>query len=355
MNYDRAFSLGAEQSPYDPRTVQHEMTLASPLTIGGVKYNLSDIQDQSKVGICTAISLTQNASKYFGIKFSADFQYLLQKKYIDGNWIEGSSIFSSLKVGKNFGFLPAEQFTFITEADRNLSYPQYVAKLQAIPDIEIAKLLSKVSHRLTGYAQITVNDPQLIAKAINDSKVGILCRYTVGSEWWTDKNGKPSWKTADINPIRPPKNAISGHAIGASYFNFTVIHDIYHPNTWGTDWNDENGGNCNIDWDAYKMTEAWIPYYDFVPNVPEFSYRFAKDIRYNENNKEVSALQTALKIDGVFPLTQPITGFYGDITRTAVLAFQKKYALINVYEATVLRGKLVGPKTRVKLNDLFDK
>lgn len=256
---------GARKSPYDPRTIKHDRTLAAPLVKGGVVFDPKDIEDQRTVGICTAISLTMNAGRVYGKKFSADFQYLLQKKYYDKAWFEGSSIFYALKVGKNFGFLEAKDFPYITEADRDLPYSEYAAKLQAIPDSEITRLLSLCTHKLTGYAQVDVSDPQFIAKAINDSKAGIIVRYDVGNEWWT-----PSWKNSDLEPqgyMRPPAIVVSGHAVGSTYFDYSTLPLTTTPNSWSALWNDYGNGHFN--WNTYKMTEAWIPYYDFTPTIPD--------------------------------------------------------------------------------------
>src|ERR1035437_2410997 len=214
-------ATGAHESKIDLRTVKHkEMTtlVASPPVQGGYDYLSTDIFNQHAVGICTAISLTQNAGKAIGRKFSADFQYLLQKRQ-DGDWNEGSSILSALKVGNKIGFLPAELFTEVTEVNRNLPYAQYVAKLQAVPEARVQQLILDCSdYKLTGYATVDITDPYAVAKAINDSRSGILCRYCVGKEWYTAPDGRISWATADINPLRAPTVVISGHAIsGAKY------------------------------------------------------------------------------------------------------------------------------------------
>lgn len=74
--YKRA--TGAGESPYDLRTFAY-VPSGIP-NKGGKRYSPSDIEDQHRVGICTAISTTQNARKALGTKFSADFQYLMQKK-----------------------------------------------------------------------------------------------------------------------------------------------------------------------------------------------------------------------------------------------------------------------------------
>src|ERR1035437_5973224 len=262
---DKIPATGAHESPIDLRTIKHEsMTTMGgvPLIKGGYDYLPTEIENQHKVGICTAISLTQNAQKAIGRKFSADFQYLLQKRQ-DGNWSEGSSIFSALKVGTNIGFLPAELFTEVTEVDRNLPYTQYIAMLQAIPESRIQYLTFQCSdYKLTGYASVDVTDPQAIAKAITNSKAGILCRYDVGDNFYTAPDGRISWAVNDINPIVPPRVITSGHAITEAKYDFTTYLDGEHANTWGAGWDRE--GLCDINWSNYRPTEAWVPYYSLT-------------------------------------------------------------------------------------------
>ncbi len=253
--------LGANESKKDSRTIRHDdlATLATfPTLTGGYDYLPEDIQSQHKVGICTAISLTQNAGKALGKKFSAEFQYLLQKKYIDGNWEEGSAVLSALKVGKKYGFLPENEWTHTDEIDRELSYSQYIGKLMSVPQSEIDRLLLLCTDKLAGYASVDL-DSMSISKAIMNSRAGILCRYTAGDSWYSLPNGIISWLTKDINPLRVPKNDLSGHAITMAKFDFTTNLDGVLANTWSTQWN--KLGLADVILNVYSPTEAWIPFY----------------------------------------------------------------------------------------------
>jgi len=261
MNND--FSFGAIESKWDNKRVFHEelTTMADPAPTlkGGYHYTPDEIEHQHKVGICTSISLTQNAKKAIGIKFSADFLYLLQKKYYDINapigWGEGSSILNALKVATRFGLLQESMWTWTTEEDRYLPYSAYIAKLQAVPEDEIQKLLLQcVDYKITGYSMVDVNSPQAISKALQGSRSGLLCMYLIDEQWWT-----PSWLPKDINPLRAPKNYISGHAVTLESFDYTKGFDQVLANTWGNTWC--KFGTADINWSNYKMRECWIPYY----------------------------------------------------------------------------------------------
>lgn len=304
--------LGAFQSQNDPRTVNHVPTMAGFFSTGGVDYAPSDVENQHGVGICTGISFIQEREKVVGRKYSPDFQYLLQKKFYDLNWTEGSSILNALKVGKKYGFLPMELWTYTTESDRNLPYAQYIAKLQAIPDTEIQRLIGLCVNKIAGYAQVDANDPMAIARAINGSKAGVICRFEVGKEWFT-----PSWRPADINPLKPPVQIIAGHAIVMSKFDYTSSVNQVLANTWGTDWCKQ--GLADIVWSNYRPTEVWV--------VTEKEF-FVKDLSIGMTDPDVIRLQKFLNSHGA-PVNQSgpgsvgnETSYFGSLTQLALIKFQ---------------------------------
>jgi hypothetical protein len=268
------YSTGAHKSPYDLRTFAY---IPSPVkNKGGVKYKPEDINDQHKVGICTAISMTTNAQKALGKRFSADFQYLMQKK-LTGNWDEGSSLATSLKVAKNIGLLPEEHWTFTTEEDRKLPYYEYIEKLKAVSDKDIERLKLLASpYKILAYSKVPI-EHEMLAQAILESKSGILTRYDLGNEWWR----KP------IEPLRPPKKVISGHAVTDSNYEGNSFRIV---NSWGTGWADQ-GTSYRIH-SRYKPTEAWLPHYANLPEVVEYQL----EARNDKLAKIVDLLQQVVNI-----------------------------------------------------------
>jgi len=324
MNKEQ-LGTGANVSEIDPRTVKlGDMALPeTPLSKGGTEYLPEDIEHQHKVGICTAISRVQLREKQKGKKYSPEFQYLLQKKYYDMNWNEGSSILSANKVAKNYGFLPAELWTHTKENDRFLNYSQYIAKLKAIPDAEIERLKALCVDKISGYASVNVNDAQSIAKAVAETDGGILCRYGCQSNWWT-----PSWLAKDIDPLRYAPET-SGHAIILASFDYTTDFIQKLANTWGNTWC--LAGSAHINWSNYPMNEAWVDL-PTTPTIPP--YVFTKLLKYGMRGFDVKMLQQKLKIkaDTIFGLK----------TKTAVIAFQKLHNLTP--------DGIVGAKTNAVLN-----
>ena len=349
MNDIIPFAFNTPDSNVDSRTVQHGDLVAAglaPRVKGGYDYLPTDIENQERVGICTGISNEQERRKTTGKKYSADFQYLMQKIY-DGNWLEGSSIFTGLRVAKNIGFLPAELWTWTTEADRKGTYADYIAKLQAIPQAEIDRLKTLCIDKIAGYAQVDVSDHQAIAAAIDNSKAGILCRYSVGAEWWTGRDGVRTFDPLKLNPILPPAIFISGHAIIMSKYDYTTILMQFLANTWGSEWNNQGVGYT--DFNIYKPTEAWVVL-ETLPPLPPFQFR--NDLAYSMTSNDVKVLQQILNKN---PQTQvSVTGdgslghetnYFGNLTLAAV----KKFQALNHLPAT----GYVGTLTRALLNSKY--
>ena len=312
MNNTKAF--GAKLSPVEKGTMVHFSVNAAPLTKGGIIYAPADSDDQFTVGICTGIDLANMASKVYGKKYSPDFHYFMQKVHYDGDMTEGSSNLSSLKVGQNIGFLPIELFPYITEADRQLPYAEYIAKMQAIPSAEIAQCVAQCENKLLGYASVNP-DIQSMAQAILDSQAGIMCMYEVDDAWWTSVAGIASYAPADIDPIRAPKTVMDGHSIKPTYFDFSASPWLLHANTWGTTYDLE--GNCHV---GYLPEEVFIPYFNMGGK-----FVFNNDLSYGMNSIDVKQLQERLGMPSSL-----CTGYFGLITEGYVVKYQMENGITPV-------------------------
>ena len=341
------FGFGAEHSKKDYRTLQHADMARIIAPTGGITYDpAKDLLNQRKVGICTAISLVQNVNIVKEKRYSEDFQYLLQKKFFDRNWSEGSSIFYALKAGVKYGFLPIEDWVYTSEADHDLPYQQYIAKLQAIPDSEIQRLLLLCEKPLRGYSKVDVSTAQSFATAIAGSIAGILCRYDTGETWYL-----PSWKPEDINPIKFPNPITGGHAITASYYDMTGQKmSTEHPNTWGgivtPTWEKawDRNGLCDILYEDYKPTEAWMPIFSSTPTIvnrPSLPPHqlLTKNLYFGMQDDQIKMIQHVLSV-------LPESGWFGTKTLKAVIAYQKSK---NITPAV----GFIGIKTRQALNGDF--
>jgi peptidoglycan hydrolase-like protein with peptidoglycan-binding domain len=60
----------------------------------------------------------------------------------------------------------------------------------------------------------------------------------------------------------------------------------------------------------------------------------------------VSSLQDCLKYEGLFPANVDSTGVFGNVTKNALIAFQKRYNIVPSY------GNF-GPITKAKLAEIY--
>ena len=170
------------------------------------------------------------------------------------------------------------------------------------------------------------------------------CIITVGAEYG-------EW---NLKPIYNGKLANMYHAICGTYY-FT----------------DENGEKCiRIDesWGQDNpehriLTESYlklrgtgamylIPPVE-LPDDDKPKHTFNSYLRFGDNNFSVKMLQDILKYEKLFPINITSTGYYGNITAKSVLAFQRKYNVASEGELNQLQGKICGPKTIKKLNELY--
>lgn len=82
-------------------------------------------------------------------------------------------------------------------------------------------------------------------------------------------------------------------------------------------------------------------------------YHFTEDIAYGQRSKSVELLQRCMLELGYMKKSVLPTGYYGDITADAVYRFQVEHNISNLEELNRLRGRVVGVKTRARLNSMF--
>ena len=141
-------------------------------------------------------------------------------------------------------------------------------------------------------------------------------------------------------------------------------------NSWGDDTGDEGwqwlsedyikatAYNPDFGFERAVIWEVWSCVYNPNGLPVGYTHNFSKDISYGQRGEEVRALQLALQSDGSFPAGFDLTPqkypnpYYGDITSQAVVKFRVKH---GVDGSTDPRGRNAGPRTRAKLNELFNK
>lgn len=211
--------------------------------------------------------------------------------------------------------------------------------MQRVQDITPEVRTNASSAKALRYYNVT-NDIESVARAI---QAGNGCILGVEGE----NNG--TWLSP--NPL-PPNKVEWRHWVYAGKVRlFNGKKQIGILNSW-----DKTTGEQGWQWlgEEYftgtRVFQVWVLLYN--PQIP-FKHNFTRDILMRESSSEVTALQTALKEEGLFNINP--TGYYGTITQQAVKAFQQKYKVTSWVELVLVNGKRVGSKTRVKLNQIYNK
>lgn len=358
-------SFGGIKSKPDYRDIALSSVVV-PITLpDAYEVDVKDIPiwNQRKLGACVghaAAKYKQELDKEDTktiIPLSSRFVYSICKA-LDGFLGEGTYPRLSMTVLRDYGC--ATEATMVN--DTTLDHDSYIYN-RNIANIPAQAMEEAKKYKIGSFAAVDISKDGIKSAIFQAYGCSMLMR--VGNEWYTDVNGNITWEASKVLPVRPPNPMTSGHQVYV--YKYETVGDdlkVYFINSWSEQW-----GLAGKGWfwlSQYKpfIDEAWtaidIPQdlLDNVNNLPkpgEFKHNFSKNIKYGEQSTEVTALQTALKIDGVF--TYPyVTGYFGSVTAKAVLDFQLKYAIpLSWYERYILAGKLVGPKTLSVLNQKFNK
>lgn len=366
-------TLGGIPSPRDPRDIPYgAVASATELPLSYLEQVIAlPVWHQRKIGACVGHAGAKYKQKLDLIdtgqlfKLSARFLYALAKCR-DGVVGEGTFPRLVAKILKDTGCATEET----VPNDTTLPHEEYVYNRveSAIPS---AAFTEAKRFTISGYAFPDPKNVNELKRAIIDGH-GCILLMRVGEEWWTNKNGDNSWDKEDLLPIRPPQDVVSGHEI--YLYGYATVGGrvkFFGMNSWGPTWAD--GGRFWFWYDEYApflveaitfvdVPDKWLKELNDFPSPDTFHYTFDRELSYGKRSSAIKALQTALMIDGEFSrelytelLKKSELGYYGDVTRRAVLDFQRKYAVASPAELDLLGGKVVGVKTQKALNKLFSK
>lgn len=358
--------MGAFKSPPDYRDLPASAVLGTtPLPD---KYML-DIEtlprwNQKLIGSCTGHA-GGKLKQYLDFKelnmiaaLSPRFLYAMAKCE-DGFGPEGTYPRLIAKTLKNYGC--ATEKTVPNNCD--LTHEEYVYKRKR-ENIPKEAFDEAREFKIEGYAFPSAKDAEELKRSIKE-KGGAMLLMRIGKEWWS-----PTYYAADLTPLKPPANVVSGHEIFlCGYEQVGNRTKFFILNSWGEQWADS--GTAWFWFDEQKsFIEEAITFTDIpnevakqlsvLPTKESFRHSFNLPLKRGEQNKEVIALQTALMIEGLFSsdlygelLRDGELGFYGASTAGALLAFQLKYKVAPVNELLMLKGETFGPKTRAKMTQIY--
>ena len=210
--------------------------------------------------------------------------------------------------------------------------------------------------KIPNYVALPVRDIETVASTIQTTGKGVMVWYWFTGREWTDVP-----RILDSNlPLRGTSTL--RHAVTAVDFTYhkgkkaLIIEDSWGPGH-GT------GGRRIITEDFHNVRNYYAGYplqFKFEDDIfnpdPKPRHTFTREMRFSPTfsiDPEVRKLQDVLKFEGMFPRNTDSTGYYGAITARAVLQFQKKYQVASLTELEALQGRIAGPKTIQKLNELY--
>jgi len=174
---------------------------------------------------------------------------------------------------------------------------------------------------------------------------GVILLLKIGKEFWTNKEGKSSWKEKDILPLRPPEKIVSGHFVVAHSFD---ENRIYFSNSFSTDWGQKGHGYFEENYMPYVISAGTTI---DVPDTKEESYLFTRQLDFGDTGVEVQELQKRLQKLGYFPESQPATQYFGTITQSSVKKYQCAKGIVCSGTPKTTGWGRVGNKTMKSLNE----
>ena len=170
------------------------------------------------------------------------------------------------------------------------------------------------------FVQLKTNDIDAIASTIQATGKPVMVWYYFNHDEWTDT---PKLKR-DMNPYA---RSTSRHSVTA--VDSILINGIKHlviDDSWGTKYGKKGQRFISEDFhNKRNLFAAYLTNFDFSKkSIPKLlRYTFKKTMRVGDRNSDVVALQDFLKSKGMFPSNVDSTGYFGSITKRAVIQYQK--------------------------------
>lgn len=299
------------------------------------------IFDQNGSGSCVA----QTVAKMMGIMYES-----LNKTYVH---FSATHVYQRRSNRPGGGMIGVNALQIATEGvtleDLVPSQDMSDSEMDSVVIPEYKKKVGEV-FKASSYVQLPTGDIDTIASVIQTTgKPVMVWFYFQGSEW--DK--KPTIKNSNLTISTGLRHSVTAVDFALVDGKKCLIID----DSWGVKHGDR--GQRVISEEFFKARNWFSAYFidfKFTDNTPLPPFvRFTHTLEFSEVYKveaEVIDLQDVLKSLGFFPSNVESSGYYGAITAKAVYAFQKKYQVASDQELDELQGRVVGPKTIAKLNEL---
>ncbi len=313
-----SFGMGALQSPADSRNVALS-SIQQPVSIPDeFETALPPVENQGAKGMCVGeaihkiaeLELTPAGQPWLDL--SPDDLYE-QCKLIDG--------------------IPNQEGTY-PSVGAKIVCGTGIATTEAYKSKDPAKIAaSRAQNKLSGYAFVSA-DFNAICQAIFQNKA-IVASFDVDTNWF-------------IGKIMKVLKAIGRHIIVLKGFKVSA-QTLRAQNSWGIAWIGYIAGIVNpsvkagcleLKWSDVSGTIDDLIVFTYIPpevlkKVKNTDYRFITTMQLGMTSYEIQKLQERLGV-------KPTSGYFGNLTKAAVLAYQKANGIPTT--------GIVGPLTRASLN-----
>jgi hypothetical protein len=298
------------------------------------------IRNQNGSGSCVAFSM----AKMLGI---------LQYANKGGRFVDFSPAFlyqrrANKNIGDGQGMLGYDVWKIVREEGITLdplmpSDDLTEAQINAVPEQAVYRDVAKL-FKVDNYVSYTpTKDFDAIAGTIQKTGKGVMVWFTFDySEWTTMPTIKGS----------SPKLHHAVCAVDAVIYKgkeCLVIDD-----SWGTLFGKAGQRYITREFFEARNTHASYPIaFKIGDEVDKPTYTFTTPMKQGQTSSAIKVLQDILKYEGLFPTNIASSGFYGEITRKAVLAYQVKHQVASPQELSQVNGVICGTKTIAHLNSNY--
>lgn len=305
------------------------------------QYRKYPIYDQGNSGSCVAQTLRKLQSIHFhnqtGVWVDLSASHIYQRR---SNRPQGGMIgIDSFKIAQQGVTL--EQFA-----------PSHRLTDSQMDALVVHEFMAEVGKSFAIGNYLTVlPDIDTIASIIQQTGKGVMV-------WFYFNLTAPNREWSDVPEVMVPNlnmyaSTTSRHSVTA--VDFTMYKGkkaLIIDDSWGLTSADE--GQRIITEDFFKARcyfAAHFMNFKFEsPSAPKTG-TFTTDLEFGQRSADVARLQLALKDLGHFPANVYTTGYYGNVTKTAVGAFQLAHGVAS--KGTAGFGRF-GPLTRAKLNSIIE-
>jgi len=216
----------------------------------------------------------------------------------------------------------------------------------------------RVAFQVRNYVTLPIKDIETVASVIQKTGKGVMVWFYFNYNEWTDV---PEVKeNIDLNGASTNRHSITA----TDFLLYNGKKALLCEDSWGPTFGLE--GRRIITEDFFKERNFYASYLVYFKYKDELEiidpdggkprHHFSKQLYFSPNfnvDEDVKKLQGILKYEGLFPLNIACTGYYGAITSKGVHKWQIKHEVANKQELDALGGRVCGPKTIAKLNELY--